>query len=134
MTGPTREELLARIADLEGQLSAPRYVPALPAEHEGEPITWRPWEAAPVILCTRAGDLNGCLSCDHPGPSVLAFGLAGPGNPRIRFNASRCPACQEMRVYQRTYDKYRIGAELVEIAYSPPRTIARIPTDGTEGE
>jgi hypothetical protein len=30
-----------------------------------------------------------------------------------------------MRVYQRTYGKYRIGAELVEIAYSPPRTIVR---------
>jgi hypothetical protein len=30
-----------------------------------------------------------------------------------------------MRVYQRTYDKYRVGARRVEIAYHPPRTIVR---------
>lgn len=119
------EALRRRIADLEAQLAAQPYVPALPAEHDGEAITWRPWEEAPVILCARAGDLNGCGACDHPGPSLMAFGLAGPGKPRIRFNAHRCPSCQEMRVYQRVYDKYRVGAELVQIAYSPPRTIAR---------
>jgi hypothetical protein len=121
--------LLKRIADLEAQLAATPYVPELPTEHEGEAITWRPWEEAPVILCARNGDLNGCGACDHPGPSLLAFGLAGPGDPKIRFNAHRCPGCQEMRVYQRAYDKYRVGADLKEIAYSAPRTIVR-----TEGE
>lgn len=121
----TEDALRQRIADLEAQLAAQPYIPALPTEHDGEAITWRPWEEAPVILCARAGDLNGCTTCDHPGPSLIALGLAGPGDPRIRFNAHRCPACQEMRVYQRVYDKYRIGAKLVEIAYSAPRTIAR---------
>lgn len=120
------EELRAEVARLTEQLAAQAVAPELPAEYEGEPIAWRPWEAAPVILCSRNGDLNGCPQCDHPGPSMLAFGLAGPGHPLIRFNANRCPACQEMRVYFRDYsDKYRIGARLVEIAYHPPRTIAR---------
>lgn len=125
----TEAALRQRIADLEAQLAAQPYVPELPGEHDGASITWRPWEEAPVILCARAGDLNGCAACDHPGPSLLAFGLAGPGTPRIRFNAHRCPACQEMRVYQRVYDQYRVGADLVEVAYSPPRTIARAPAD-----
>jgi hypothetical protein len=124
VTEPTREELLARIAHLEDVLAAQPYVPALPTEHEGEQIEWMPWKEAPVILCARAGDLNEC-TCGHPGPSLITFGLVKRTNLRIRFNAHRCPACQEMRVYQRAYDKYRIGAELVEIAYSPPRTIVR---------
>jgi len=121
----TEAALRQRIADLEAQLAATPFVPKLPAEHEGEAITWRAWEDAPVILCSRNGDLNGCGSCNHPGPSLIAFGLAGPGAPLIRFNANRCPGCQEMRVYQRVYDKYRIGAELKEIAYSAPRTVVR---------
>jgi hypothetical protein len=123
------DALRQRIAALEAQLAAQPYIPALPAEHAGEAITWRPWEEAPVILCARSGDLNGCTSCDHPGPSLLAFGLSGPGKPLIRFNAHRCPGCQEMRVYQRVYDKYRIGADLREVAYSAPRTIVR--TEGS---
>ena len=117
----TTEQLRARVAELEAQLADQVTIPALPAEHDGQAITWRPWEPVPVILCTRAGDLNSCPQCDHPGPSLIALGLAGPGKPVIRFNAHRCPACQEMRVYHRVYDKYRIGAELVEIAYSAPR-------------
>lgn len=122
----TEDALRQRVAELEAALAATRFVPELPAEHEGEAITWRPWEAAPVILCTRAGDLNSCPSCDHPGPSLIAFGLAGPSTPKIRFNAHRCPGCQEMRVYQRVYDKLRVGADLREIAYSAPRTIPRV--------
>jgi hypothetical protein len=125
----TEEQLRARITELEAQLAAQPFIPALPERHDSEPITWRPWEEAPVILCSKAGDLNGCRGCDHPGPSLIAFGLAGPGSPVIRFNAHRCPSCQEMRVYHRVYDQYRIGARLVEIAYSAPRTIAR--TDRT---
>lgn len=123
MPDPTVEQLQAQVAALKAQLAAKPYIPALPTEHNGEPITWRPWEEAIVILCERAGDLNGCRACGHPGPSLLAFGLAGPGDPRIRFNAHRCPRCQEMTVYQRVYDQYRIGADLEPIAYSAPRTI-----------
>jgi hypothetical protein len=124
----TEDALRQQIADLEAQLAATRFVPELPTEHDGEPIAWRQWEPAPVILCTRAGDLNTCQTCDHPGPSLLAFGLAGPGKRLIRFNAHRCPSCQEMRVYQRVYEKGRIGVDLNEIAYSAPRTIARTET------
>jgi hypothetical protein len=123
------DALRQRIAALEAQLAATPFVPELPAEHDGEAITWRNWEEAPIILCSRNGDLNGCAACDHPGPSLMAFGLSGPGAPKIRFNAHRCPSCQEMRVYQRVYDQYRIGAELKEIAYSAPRTIVRARED-----
>ena len=130
MTEPTREELLARVAQLEAALAATTFVPELPTEHNGQTITWRPWEPAPVILCTRAGDLNSCTACDHPGPSLIAFGLAGPGKPLIRFNAHRCPGCQEMRVYRRVYEKGRIGVDLREVAYSAPRTVARTPGSG----
>lgn len=123
--GESVEQLRARVAELEQQLAAKPFIPALPAVHDGEAIEWRPWEEAPVII---AHVDNGCAACGHPGPPLLAFGLAGPGRPVIRFNAHRCPSCQEMRVYQRTYDQYRVGARLVEIAYSAPRTVVR--TDG----
>lgn len=82
-------------------------------------IEWRRWEPAPVILCERAGDLNGCEQCDHPGPSLIAFGLAGPGMPLLRFHAHRCPSCQETRVYR--CDRDWRGLDLVEIAYWPPQ-------------
>lgn len=117
------EALRAENEQLRAKLAAARTVSELPAEHDGVPIEWRRWEPAPVILC--ADGLNGCPQCGHPGPSVLAFGLAGPGNPVIRFNAHRCPSCQETRVYERRHDKYRISAELVEIAYWPPQGYAR---------
>jgi hypothetical protein len=66
--------------------------------------------------------MNTCPQCDHPGPQAITFGLAGPGKPLIRFNANRCPGCQEMRVYERRHRQYRVGAELVEIAYHPPHS------------
>lgn len=125
MVSSELEELRAEVALLREQLAAKAIVPELPAEHDGEAITWRPWEEVPIILCHRAGDLNACPQCAHPGPSVQAFGLAGPGLPVIRFVAGRCPSCQEMRVYHRWHEKYRIGAEMDLIAYHPPRTIAR---------
>jgi len=119
------EALRAENEALRAKLAAVRRIPELPAEHKGVPIEWRRWEPAPFILCERAGDLNGCPQCDHPGPSLLTFGLAGPGKPLIRFNAHRCPSCEETCVYERRYDKYRIGAELVEIAYWAPKATAQ---------
>ena len=55
----TEAALRRRIADLEAQLAAQPYIPALPTEHDGEPITWRPWEEAPVILC----GVSPCSDC-----------------------------------------------------------------------
>lgn len=124
-----QEELATLRAEnqrLRDQLAALPVIPELPTEHDGHPIEWRPWEPAPVILC-HGDDFNPCPQCNHPGPSALAFGIAGPGRPVIRFNAHRCPACQETRVYYRDYsDRYRIGAKLLEIAYHPPRTIPAV--------
>ncbi len=112
---PNRD-LLAEIDALRAELAAQqRTIPALPAEHDGNAITWRPWEQAPVALCRID---NGCHQCDQPGPLMLAFGLTterGERGPRIRYNAHRCPACQEMRVYRR----YPVTEE---IAYNPPQT------------
>jgi hypothetical protein len=113
------EFLRAENEQLRAQLAAVRAVPELPAEHQGEPIEWRPWEQALVINCARGNDLNGCLQCGHPGPSTLAFGLAGPGQPLIRYQVHRCPHCQETRTYRRDRD-WR-GLDLVEIAYWPPQ-------------
>lgn len=121
----TEAQLRARVAELEAQLAAQPVIPALPAEHAGEAIEWRPWEEAPFII---AHVDNGCDKCGHPGLSMLTFGVAGPGKPLIRFQAHRCPACQEMTVYRRDRD-WR-GLDLVEIAYSAPRTVVR--TDGGE--
>lgn len=121
MTPETEAGLRAQIAALQAQVAAEPFIPALPTEHDGQAIEWRPWEEAVVIIAHYD---NGCAQCDHPGPSLLAFGLAGPGNPLIRFNAHRCPRCQEMTVYHRVYDSGRIGARLEQIAYSTPRTIA----------
>ncbi|RPE27241.1 hypothetical protein [Kitasatospora cineracea] len=121
------EDLRARVKQLQLELDIVRTVPALPAEHRGQPITWRRWEPAPVILCERSGDLNGCDQCDHPGPSLLAFGLAAPAGqperpPVIRFHAHRCPGCQEMHVYERSHTPRHIGAVTEEIAYCPPQS------------
>ena len=111
------ELLRAENAELRAQLAAVRTVPELPAEDQGEAIEWRRWEPAPVILCADA--LNGCPQCDHPGPSLLALGFAGPGRPLLRYQANRCPHCQETRVYRRDRD-WR-GLDLVEIAYWAPQ-------------
>ena len=113
------EDLRAENEQLRARLAAVRTVPELPAEDQGERIEWRPWEQAPVIQCARADDLNTCPQCGHPGPSLLAFGLAGPGRPLLRYQAHRCPHCQETRVHRRDRD-WR-GLDLVEIAYWPPQ-------------
>ncbi len=123
------EDLRARVEQLERELAAVRTVPALPAEHQGAVITWRQWEPKPVILCERNGDMNGCDQCDHPGPGLLALGLAAPAGrperpPVIRYYAHRCPGCQEMRAYERFHVPRRIGAVMEEISYSPPQTPA----------
>lgn len=97
-----------------------RTIPALPFEHDGQAITWRPWVAAPVVIAHVPME---CHQCAHPGPPCLAFGLVGDKKPVIRYNAIRCPSCQEMTVYRRDYPRFGVPhAALVEIAYSAPRT------------
>ncbi|WP_030506390.1 hypothetical protein [Microbispora rosea] len=114
-------DLLAEIAALRAELAAQqRTIPALPSENDGQAIRWQPWRQAPEILAHV--DLA-CAQCAHPGPPLIAFGLVEERRPVIRYQASRCPACQEMTVYRRDHPKYGMpGTRLVEIAYHPPQT------------
>lgn len=117
----TDRDLLAEIDALRAELTAQqRTIPALPDEHDGHAITWRPWLEAPVALSHLD---NGCHQCDHPGPQMLAFGLTTEPDqrgPRIRYHAFRCPACQEMRVSRR-------HPVIEEIAYHPPQAASAPP-------
>jgi hypothetical protein len=102
---------------------------ALPAEHNGEAITWQPWEEAGVALCGRTAKRNTCAACQHPGPRMVALGVAGI--PAVtRAYGHHCPTCQETRVYWRSdppAGSWKGRLDL--ISYSPPRTIT-----GTGGE
>lgn len=124
------DQLRAENEALRAQLATQALIPELPAEYDGEPITWQPWEAAPVINCYRHADFNTCAQCGHPGPSVMAFGYAGPKKPLLKYQAHRCPSCQETTVYRRDRD-WR-GLDLVQIAYHPPRTVVRSELIGGE--
>jgi len=113
----TDRDLLTEIAALRAELAAQqRTIPALPEQHDGERIRWLRWEPAPTLSHVPAE----CYQCAHPGPLMLALGVAGePGV--IRYHASRCPSCQEMRVYRRDYAPYGLRVNLTEIAYHPPQ-------------
>ncbi|WP_449060574.1 hypothetical protein [Planomonospora algeriensis] len=109
--------LQAEVEALRAELAAQqRTVPALPSEHDGTPITWRPWTPAPLLSHVDAA----CPQCAHPGPSLLTFGLAGE-KQKIRFQANRCPACRETRVYRREPAAYGLP-RIILIAYHPPRS------------
>ncbi|MGW2219622.1 hypothetical protein ACWCSD_31940 [Nonomuraea sp. NPDC001684] len=96
-----------------------RFVPALPELDGATPITWRRWE--PALLMSHIDP--SCEQCAHPGPRQMAIGLAAPHpghRPLIRYQASRCPACQEMTVYRRDTGP-NLRTTLTEIAYHPPQ-------------
>ncbi|MFG6197743.1 hypothetical protein [Nonomuraea sp. JJY05] len=105
---------------LRGMVAAQqRFVPALPRLDGATSITWRRWEPAPLMSHIDPA----CEQCDHPGPQQMAIGLAAPRpgqQPLIRYQASRCPACQEMTVYRRDRAA-NLRTTLTEIAYHPPQ-------------
>lgn len=95
-----------------------RTIPALPTTINDVPVGWERWE--PALPLTHI-DPN-CPTCAYDGGQVLAFGLAGDP-PLIRFNAHRCPACDETTVYERVRRKCGPpGVRMREVAYFPPRT------------
>lgn len=95
-----------------------RMIPALPATIEGVRGTWRRWTLAPLLSHVDPR----CPTCAYDGGSVLAFGLAGEP-PVIRFSAHRCPACDEMTIYERVPQQSPPPfVRSREVAYSPPRT------------
>jgi len=102
-----------------------RTIPALPADIDGQPVTWRRWEAA----CSWITHIDlSCEQCAHPGPPMLTFGsIPHPGkddHALLSYQASRCPACQETRIYRRTPRRYGPpGIYLTEVGYIPPRTL-----------
>ncbi|WP_043641370.1 hypothetical protein [Nonomuraea candida] len=67
--------LRAENAALRGMVAVQqRFVPALPRFDGATSITWRRWEAAPLMTHIDPA----CEQCDHPGPQQMAFGLATP--------------------------------------------------------
>jgi len=106
--------LRAEVEALRAELAAhQRTIPALPTDDGGTPIEWGPWEQAPTPVSHIPVD---CDQCAHPGPPLLALGRAGGV---IRYQAVRCPACQQMRVCRRDHIGLRV--HLTEIAYHPPQ-------------
>lgn len=100
-----------------------RSIPALPSEIGGTPVArWTPWKAAPILSHIDPS----CPTCADPGPSSMARGYAhairrGERTELYRWHAHRCPACDEMRIYE----SRPTGAGLtkyVEVLYGPPRT------------
>ncbi|GAA2411607.1 hypothetical protein GCM10010404_81920 [Nonomuraea africana] len=114
--------LRAQVTTLEAALTVrQRSIPALPRLDGATPITWRRWQAAPLLSHVDSA----CEQCAHPGPQQITFGLDSRAGrkPVICYQANRCPACQEVRVYRR--DEATTGwprAVLTEIAYHPSRT------------
>jgi hypothetical protein len=133
-TAELRERIEALQADIAGQLRTlrtenetlrgmvavqQRFIPALPQFDGATSITWRRWEVAPLMTHVDPA----CEQCAHLGPHQIAIGLAAPRPgqpPLIRYQASRCPACQEMTVYRRDRAP-DLRTTLTEIAYHPPQ-------------
>lgn len=96
-------------------------IPALPVEHNGQHITWRPWSETLVAVCGRKPKPIPCRSCDALGPHMLALGAAGQP-PVVRVYGHYCPACHELRVYWRTDPPPgRWAGRLDLIVHSGPR-------------
>ncbi|WP_030780804.1 hypothetical protein [Streptomyces sp. NRRL S-920] len=87
--------------------------PSLPTEHDGRPIRWSEWGAAPYS--------SACDWCGAHGPCVLAGGRQGnplaKDNPLRWFVAHRCSYCQQTRVYEQAGT-----AKLKPIAHFQPES------------
>ena len=100
-----------------------RSIPALPDEIDGVPVVrWTPWAAAPLLSHIDPG----CDTCADPGPSCMARGYAhathrGKRVERYRWHAHRCPACDEMRIYESRPTGTGFTRR-VQVLYGPPRT------------
>lgn len=101
-----------------------RSIPALPDEINGTPVVrWSTWKAVPLISHIDPA----CETCADPGPGCIAWGYAratyrGKGMERRRWTAHRCPACDEMRVYERRTDPGTLRLISTQVLYGPPRT------------
>lgn len=97
-------------------------IPALPAAHEGQQITWRPWRDAVVAACGRRAAPRACSMCGAPGPLLFASGSVG-APAVVRAYGHHCTSCRETRVYWRPDPPPGTwSTRLVRIAYHPPRT------------
>jgi len=102
-----------------------RSIPALPGQIDGTPVDrWDQWRTVPILSHLDPS----CANCADPGPSCIAMGYAkqtvrGRQVQLRRWDAHRCPACDEMRIYENRPG--RMGrSERVEVLYAPPRTHA----------
>lgn len=100
-----------------------RSVPALPDHINGRPVTrWTPWRAAMLLSHIDPA----CSTCADPGPPVLARGytldtVRGHQVELYRWHAHRCPACDEMRIYESRPTGTGFTRQ-VEVLYGPPAT------------
>ncbi|RCV53485.1 hypothetical protein [Marinitenerispora sediminis] len=102
-----------------------RAVPALPDRiGDLDVAEWSRWEPAPILSHIDPA----CPTCADPGPSVIAVGyiteLTKRGETRKirRWHAGRCPACDEMRIYERRPTASPTRSGWREVLYGPPRT------------
>lgn len=102
-----------------------RSIPALPEEVNGARVSrWSPWKAVPILSHIDPG----CATCADPGPSCMAKGYAyatikGRRVELCQWRAHRCPACDEMRIYESRPTGTGFTKQ-VEVLYCPPRTHA----------
>ena len=96
------ELLRAENAELRAQLAAVRSVPHLPAEHEGQPITWGPWKPAQAGTTAACGKTRlvttACEACGA-GTVLHASGTSGRDT---RAYAHHCTTCGHTRAAWRT--------------------------------
>lgn len=100
-----------------------RSIPTLPGQIDGTPVAeWSPWRTVPIMSHIDPS----CSTCADPGPSLIAAGYItqtrkGRKVKLRRWDAHRCPACDEMRIYGNRPDGMG-RSERVEVLYAPPRT------------
>lgn len=100
-----------------------RSIPALPGQINETPVAhWSPWSTVPIMSHIDPS----CDMCADPGPSLIAAGYAsqtrrGKKMQVRQWDAHRCPACDEMRIYETRPDG-KGSTERFEVLYAPPRT------------
>ncbi|TQN30587.1 hypothetical protein FHX37_0469 [Haloactinospora alba] len=103
-------------------MTTKRTLPSLPREINSVPVAeWTRWKRAVVMSHIDPG----CPTCGDSGPSCIALGYehyrGNESGLMYRWNAHRCPACDEITIYERRTDPDTLRRYSAEVAYYPPR-------------